>query len=65
MKTLLTGIAIGVALKYFLDSKYGEEMKETVNDWWDEMVGNLEDKIHTATGAVEKAAGKVDDAMTR
>ncbi len=63
MKTLLFGIALGVAAKCLWDSEYGDELRESVNNWWAGIMDNIDDKIVKAESAIEKATGKLDDAM--
>lgn len=63
MKTLLVGIVLGVAAKLLWDSEYGRDLRDTVNDWWEDILEGVDQKIVRAEAAVEKVAGKVDDTI--
>ena len=54
MKKLLVWVAIGVAVKYFLDSDKGEEFKSYVKD----LLGDAQDVFNEY---FEKATGKPND----
>ena len=62
MKKLLILAAIGVAIKLFLDSEKGEELKDKARDWWQDM----QDKLYNALeNAAEKTAEKIENTAVK
>jgi hypothetical protein len=61
MKKILALIIVGVAVKYFLDSDKGRQLKIRIRELLDEGLDAVNDKLETAAGKVERAAGRVDD----
>jgi hypothetical protein len=60
MKKLLVLVAIGVAVKYFLDSDKGDEVKNYVKDILGDAREFLNDFFENASEKVENAASTVD-----
>lgn len=58
MKKLLVLIGLGVAIKYFLDSDSGRDVKNQVKDWLKEAQDGFSDKL-------EMAKEKVHDVKQR
>ena len=54
MKKLLVLFGIGVAVKYFLDSESGKDMKKQVQNWLNEAQDAL-------SGSLKNAGKTVDD----
>jgi len=65
MKKILALIIVGVAVKYFLDSEKGRQLKSRVRDLLDEGLDAVNEKLETAASKVEQAAGKVDNLMSK
>jgi hypothetical protein len=64
MKKLLVLVAIGVAVKYFLDSEKGEDVKNYVKDLLGDAREFLNDFFENASEKVENAASTVDKKLT-
>ena len=60
MKKLLVLVAVGVAVKYFLDSEKGDEVKTYVKDLLGDAREFLNDFFEKATEKVENTANAVD-----
>ena len=58
MKKILVWVAVGVAMKYFLDSDKGEEVKSYVKD----LLGDAKDAFNEY---YQKASETVEGAITR
>lgn len=56
MKKLLVLAAIGVAIKYFLDSDSGKEAKDQVKSWLGDAKDYFDDYMKTAADKVQKVA---------
>lgn len=63
MKKLLALVVLGVAIKLFLDSEKGEEVKKEVKKWFNEMEDTLNKAVEKAFDKVENTAEKVDDVL--
>lgn len=59
MKKLLTLLALGVAVKYFLDSDKGKELKTQIKGW----IGDAQDAVAETVGNLEDKAGKTAPKM--
>ncbi len=59
MKKLLTLLALGVAVKYFLDSEKGKELKTQIKDW----ANKAQDAVAETVGSLEDKAGKTAPKM--
>jgi hypothetical protein len=59
MKKLLTLLALGVAVKYLLDSEKGKEIKSQIKGW----IGNAQDAVAETVGNLEERAGKTAPKM--
>ena len=64
MKKLLVLVAAGVAIKLFLDSEKGDEVKDYVRDMLGDARTFLNDFFERASEKVETAASAVDRKMT-
>ena len=64
MKKLLVLVALGVAVKYFLDSEKGEEIKSYVKDLLGDAQDAFNEYMEKATGKVEGAASQIDKKLT-
>ena len=64
MKKLLVLVAAGVAIKLFLDSEKGDEVKAYVRDMLGDAREFLNDFFENASEKVENAASAVDRKMT-
>ena len=64
MKKLLVLVAAGVAIKLFLDSKKGDEVKAYVKDMLGDAREFLNDFFEKASEKVETAASAVDRKLT-
>ena len=60
MKKLLVLVAVGVAVKYFLDSEKGDEVKTYVKDLLGDAREFLNDFFEKATEKVENTASALD-----
>jgi hypothetical protein len=50
MKKLVTLAVLGVAVKYFLDSESGKDIKRQIHDW----LGEVQDMFSEKANAVKK-----------
>jgi hypothetical protein len=57
MKKLLTLVLAGVAIKYFLDSDSGRELKTRLQTWWDDAQSSMKDMGGKGSSAANSAAG--------
>ena len=64
MKKLLVLVALGVAVKYFLDSEKGEELKSYVRDLLGDAQDAFNEYFEKATEQVEGAASTIDKKFT-
>lgn len=64
MKKLLVLVALGVAVKYFLDSDKGEELKSYVRDLLGDAQDAFNEYFEKAAEKVEGAASQVDKKLT-
>ena len=60
MKKLLVLVAVGVAVKYFLDTDKGEEVKTYVRDLLGDARDFLNEFLENAAEKVENTASAVD-----
>ena len=60
MKKLLVLVAVGVAVKYLLDSDKGDEIKSYVKDLLGDARDVLNDFLEKTTDKVENATSAVD-----
>jgi hypothetical protein len=65
MKKILALIVVGVAIRYFLSSEKGRQLKNRVRELLDEGLEALNEKLETAAGKVEDAAAKVDNVVRK
>jgi hypothetical protein len=67
MKKLLLLVAAGVAIKLFLDSDKGRELKDKASDWWldmqDKLYSSLENAAEATTEKIENTASKIDNVL--
>jgi hypothetical protein len=59
MKKLLALVVLGVAVKLFLDSESGKEIKRHLQDWLAEAQDILGDTLDTAKADLEKETPKM------
>ena len=64
MKKLLVLAAVGIAIKLFLDSEKGDEVKAYVRDMLGDAREFLNDFFENASEKVENAASTVDRKLT-
>lgn len=64
MKKLLVLIALGIAVKYFLDSDKGEELKSYVKDLLGDAQDAFNEYFEKATEKMEGAASEADKKLT-
>lgn len=64
MKKLLVLVALGVAVKYFLDSEKGEELKSYVKDLLGDAQDAFNEYFEKTTEKVEGAASQIDKKFT-
>lgn len=64
MKKLLVLVAAGIALKYFLDSQKGDQVKDYVSSLLGDARQFLNDFFENASEKVENAASAVDKKLT-
>ena len=64
MKKILVWVAIGVAVKYFLDSDKGEEFKSYVKDLLGDAQDTFNEYFEKATGKLEGTANRVNRKLT-
>lgn len=64
MKKLLVLVALGVAIKYFLDSDKGEELKGYVKDLLGDAQDAFNEYFEKATEKLEGAATQADKKLT-
>ena len=60
MKKILVWVAVGVAMKYFLDSDKGEEVKSYVKDLLGDAKDVFNEYYQKASGTVEGAINRTD-----
>ena len=65
MKKLLVLVALGVAVKYFLDSEKGEELKSYVRDLLGDAQDTFNEFFNKASDKIEDTAGNVDNTLSR
>lgn len=65
MKKLLVLAVVGVAVKLFLDSEKGHELKQRVRDLIKEAQDTINDYLETASEKVEDMAGTVDSVVRK
>jgi hypothetical protein len=63
MKKILTLVALGVAVKYFLDTERGKELKKQVTDWLGEAEDTVKETFQQATDTIKQAAARADGGM--
>lgn len=63
MKKLLALIVVGVAVKYFLDSEQGRQLKNQVMDLLAEAQDTFTEGINKATGRIAQTARQADQAL--
>lgn len=64
MKKLLVLVALGVAVKYFLDSEKGEELKSYVRDLLGDAQDAFNEYFEKAAEKVEVTASQIDKKFT-
>lgn len=60
MKKLLVLAAVGVAIKYFLDSENGKEVKSAIRDWFGEAQDAVKKQWDNASGRAQAAVDKMN-----
>lgn len=60
MKKLLILAAVGVAVKYFLDSENGKEVKSTIKDWFGDARDTVKKQWDNANDHAEMAVNKMN-----
>ncbi|HUQ64758.1 MAG TPA: hypothetical protein VM101_01285 [Flavitalea sp.] len=63
MKKLLVLVAVGVAVKLFLDSEKGEEVKSYVRDLLGDVQDTFNDYLEKGSQKVERTARQVNDKL--
>jgi hypothetical protein len=63
MKKLLVLVAVGVAVKLFLDSEKGEEVKSYVRDLLGDVQDTFNEYLEKASQKVERTASQVNDKL--
>ena len=63
MKKLLVWVAVGVAVKYFLDSDKGHEIKSYVRDLLGDAQDAFNEYLEKASDKVEGTASRIDQKL--
>ena len=65
MKKLLVLVVIGVAVKYFLDSEKGDELKSYVRDLLGDAQDTFNEFFSKTSDKIEDTANDVDSTLSR
>lgn len=60
MKKILTLLALGIAVKYFLDSEKGKDVKTQVKGWLGDAKDTFTDTLNGAERKIHKEASKMN-----
>ena len=63
MKKLLVLAVIGIAIKYFLESEQGEQLKQKIRDLISRAEDAINEKLEAAAEKIENTASRVDQAL--
>jgi hypothetical protein len=65
MKKLLALVVAGVAIKFFLESEQGKDIKNKIISWLDDLEASWDNQAPAATQKIEQMANSTDNFLPK